>query len=337
MNTLYPFKFKPIYKQKVWGDDRLKTKLNKTDAPQICGESWEISALEGDVSVVSNGFLAGNNLQEIIEIYMDEVVGKANFEKFGIEFPLLIKFIDANEQLSIQVHPNDEMAKEKHHAYGKTEMWFILDAESSGKIIMGFNKKITRKDFEKAIDEGTFLEILNVEKELNRGDVFFIPAGRIHSIGKGVLVAEIQQTSDITYRLYDWERKGIDGKPRQLHKDLALEAIDYSYFSSYKTKYTKKVNQPNEVVNSKYFSVNYLKINKELNRDFNDYDTFVIYMAIDDEFYIKWEGKTEIVKKGETILIPASIPFFSILPAKNENTEILEIFTNNQKALTDEN
>ena len=333
---LYPLKFKPQYKVKVWGNSRIKEKLNRQDAPDKCGESWEISALEGDVSVVSNGFLSGNNLQEIIEVYMDDIVGKTVFDKYGIEFPLLIKFLDANEQLSIQVHPDDEMAKEKHHAYGKTEMWYVLDADTYAEIIMGFNRKVEREEFEKKLATNEFLELLNVEKNLKRGDVFYIPAGRIHSLGKGLLVAEIQQTSDITYRLYDWDRVGLDGKPRELHTDLALDAIDYSYFSSYKTEYSKDFDTENKVVNSKYFSVNYLNITKPFLRDFNEYDTFVIYMAIDKGFSIEHNGEKTEVKKGETVLVPAAIPMFTLVP-ENGQTEVLEIFINNKKTDKNEN
>ena len=333
---LYPLKFKPQYKVKVWGNNRLKEKLNKTDAPEMCGESWEISALEGDLSVVANGFLQGNNLQEVIEVYMDDVVGKQNFDKFGIEFPLLIKFLDANDQLSIQVHPDDELAKEKHHAYGKTEMWYVLDADSAAEIIMGFKKKVTKEEFEQKLKTKEFLDLLNVEKDLKRGDVFYIPAGRIHSIGKGILVAEIQQTSDITYRLYDWDRKGLDGKPRELHTELALEAIDYSYFSSYKTEYQKLENAPNKVVNSKYFSVNYLKLTNVLHRDFNEYDTFVVYMAIGGNFTISYNNEDVKVALGETVLIPAEIPQFKIIPESNE-TEILEVYIDNRKTSKNEN
>ncbi len=333
---LYPLKFKPIYKTKIWGNSRIKKHLNRTDAPEKCGESWEISTLQGDESIITNGFLAGNKLNEILEVYMDDLVGKTTFEKFGLEFPLLVKFLDAHEQLSIQVHPNDEIAKRRHHAYGKTEMWYVIEADPDAEIIMGFNEKVSKEQFFEALENREFLNMLNIEKKLKHGDAFFIPAGRIHSIGKGVLVAEIQQVSDITYRLYDWDRVGLDGKPRELHTEWAIDAIDYKHYSNYKTQYKKATNTPNSIVNSQYFSVNYLNITQPLIRDFNEYDTFVIYMAIDKPFTIKYEDGETTVIKGETLLVPASIPYYQIIP-QNDKTEILEIFINNKKNDTNEN
>lgn len=326
---LYPLKFQPIYKTKLWGGQKIAEKLNKQNIPPHCGESWEISCISDNVSIISNGFLKGNNLQEILEIYMADLIGKNNYEKFGNEFPLLIKYIDASQQLSIQVHPNDDLAKEHHHAYGKTEMWYILNAENDSVIITGFKEEITKEKFEKQIQNNQTTKSLNIEKDVKPSDVFFIPAGRIHSIGQGILLAEIQQTSDITYRVHDWNRKDMDGNLRPLHVNLALDAIDYSYFSSYKTPYDKETNTANKIVNSPFFTTNYLPINQELKRSFFIEDTFVIYMAISGNFLIKYGDFTEEVLHGETVLIPAEISDFSLVP-QNNIVEILEIYIYNK-------
>ncbi|MCF6358465.1 MAG: class I mannose-6-phosphate isomerase, partial [Draconibacterium sp.] len=237
MNGLYPLKFKPILLDKIWGGDRINTILNK-DLGELpnCGESWEISGVEGNISLVENGFLAGNNLQEIIEIYMGDLVGDSVFKKFGEEFPLLIKFIDAQQDLSIQVHPNDELSKKRHNAYGKTEMWYIIDAKEDALINSGFEGEVTKEQYLKYVEKGNLTDLLHFDKVVE-GDVFFIPAGRVHAIGKGVLVAEIQQTSDVTYRIFDYNRKDDKGNLRELHTKLAVDAIDFSYLEEYKTKY----------------------------------------------------------------------------------------------------
>jgi len=233
--SLYPLKFKPILKEKIWGGNNLSQLLNKKKTGKKIGESWEISGVDNNISIVSNGFLKGNNLQEVIEIYMNELVGDKIYDIFGTEFPLLIKFIDAQEDLSIQVHPNNNQAKEKHNAFGKTEIWYVLHAEKEAKLISGFSKELTKDLLHKHLINNTLEETLNYEK-VKTGDVFFIPSGRIHSIGKGIVVAEIQQTSDITYRLFDYNRLE-NGKLRELHTQDALDVIDFQRYNSYKTNY----------------------------------------------------------------------------------------------------
>jgi len=230
---LYPIRFSPIYKEKIWGGSRLKTILNKKITSDKIGESWEISAVQDNISLVENGFLEGNTLEEIISIYMGELVGEKIYEKFGIEFPLLFKFIDANDKLSIQVHPDNDLAKQRHQAYGKTEMWYVINAENDAEIIVGFNKEIDKYQYTKAVKENTLIKLLNKEK-VKKSDAFYIPSGRVHAIGKGVLLAEIQQTSDITYRIYDWDRKDANGQERELHTEWALDAIDYKFYKEYK-------------------------------------------------------------------------------------------------------
>lgn len=325
MNGLYPIKFKPIFHDKIWGGNRLRTKLNKDYGTlPNCGESWEISGVEDQVSVAENGFLAGNNLQELIEIYMGDLVGDKVYKRFGIEFPLLIKFIDANQDLSVQVHPNDELSKKRHNAYGKTEMWYVVDAEKGALINSGFNQDVNREKYLKYMEEGKLRDLLLYE-EVDPGDVFFIPAGRVHAIGKGVLVAEIQQTSDVTYRIFDYNRKDANGNERELHTELALDAIGFYYQDTYKTIYEKEKNKSSELVNCDYFTTNLLEFDKELEKDYHQLDSFIIYMNIDGEFEIEFEGGTEHVGKGETVLVPASLETFSLKPL-SASVRTLEIY-----------
>lgn len=325
MPGLYPLKFKPIFHEKIWGGNRLKSLLNKDfgDLPN-CGESWELSSVEGQISEISNGFLAENNLQELIEIYMGELVGDNVYKKFGIEFPLLIKFIDANDDLSIQVHPNDELSKKRHNAYGKTEMWYVVDAEDGALINSGFNQPVTREKYIEYLESGKLTDLLCYEKT-EPGDVFFIPAGRVHAIGKGVLVAEIQQTSDVTYRIYDYDRTDSEGKKRELHTELALDAIDFSYQEEYKTKYQVEKNKSSEVVSCEYFTTNILEFSEKLEKDYHQLDSFIIYMTLNGRFTIEYEGGKVEVEKGETVLIPASLESVRLNPL-TEETRLLEVF-----------
>ncbi|HPD94313.1 MAG: class I mannose-6-phosphate isomerase [Bacteroidales bacterium] len=323
---LYPMKFSPIYKERVWGADNLNKRLGKKIPSEIhnCGESWEISAVEGNVSVVSNGFLAGNALDELIEIYMGELVGDKVFEKFGVEFPLLIKLIDANDTLSIQVHPNDAVASERHHAYGKTEMWYVISAQSDAKIYCGFNRDLTAAEYKSALDSKSLKDVLNADK-VETGDVFYIPAGRVHAIGKGVMLAEIQQTSDVTYRIYDWDRVGLDGKPRELHTDLALDVIDFKKTENPKYKAPNLLNKTSELVHCPYFTVNRLRFNSPIKRDYALLDSFVIFLCVSGSVHIDYgqEQKVEVVK-GETVLIPAELSDITLYP--QGETIILETY-----------
>ncbi|HKJ78521.1 MAG TPA: type I phosphomannose isomerase catalytic subunit [Prolixibacteraceae bacterium] len=325
MSGLYPLKFKPVYLDKIWGGDRLKTILNKDfgNLPN-CGESWEISGVEGKISVVENGFLAGNNLQELMEIYMSDLVGDKVYEKYGIEFPLLIKFIDANADLSIQVHPNDELSKKRHGAYGKTEMWYVVNTENGALINSGFNQEVNREKYLNHLENGKLTNLLHYDKA-QPGDVFFIPAGRVHAIGKGTLVAEIQQTSDVTYRIYDYGRKDNEGKERELHTDLALDAIDFSYKNEYKTKYEAKLNKEVELVSCPYFTTNLFEFSQEVVQDYNKLDSFIIYMNLDGEFEIEYQGGRERINKGETVLVPANIEHYRLVPV-SEKVKTLEVY-----------
>ena len=325
MSGLYPIKFKPIFHEKIWGGKRMKTILNKDygDLPN-CGESWELSGVEGNISVVSNGFLAGNDLNEIIEIYMGDLVGDKVYEKFGNEFPLLIKFIDAKDDLSIQVHPDDKLSKERHNAYGKTEMWYVAGTEEGALINSGFNQEVSREKYLEYFNNGKLTDLLHFD-EAKVGDVFFIPAGRVHAIGKGCLVAEIQQTSDVTYRIFDYNRKDDKGNERELHTDLALDAIDFSYASEYKTSYELLANKAAELVNCPYFTTNILAFNEEIDKDYNNLDSFVIYMTMDGSFDIVTEEGTESIEMGETVLVPASLESLQLKP-KTASVKILEVY-----------
>lgn len=327
MTELYPIKFEPVLKDKIWGGNSLvKNYGKKADLSRLIGESWELSAIQDNLSVISNGFLAGNNIEEIIEVYMGDITGEAVFEKYGNEFPLLIKFIEAKQDLSVQVHPDDKIARERHNAYGKTEMWYILESEPSSKIYTGFTHPITKEIFSSALSERKLISLLNTET-IEYGDVFFTPAGRIHAIGAGTVLVEIQQTSDITYRIFDWDRKDNKGKSRDLHVDLALDVIDYK--AAGKNKITKELT-PDKTVNlvsCPYFHTNVLQFGSLIRKDYNIIDSFIIYICIAGEFIIHWEKGAEIVTKGETVLIPAMITNVVLEP--RQEAMVLEVFINN--------
>ena len=319
---LYPLKFHPILKKKIWGGEKLSYKSEQHE--QSIGESWEISAVEDNISVVVNGILADNDLQELIEVYMGALVGDHVYEKFGIEFPLLIKYIDANDDLSIQVHPDDETAKERHNAYGKTEMWYIVDAEKDASLIMGFNKETDKTEYLQALRSNELMNILNTEK-VKKGDSFFIPAGLVHAIGKGCFIAEIQQTSDITYRIYDYNRKDADGNTRELHTDLATDVIDYQYHPKHKVDYTPQDNKSVQLVKCPYFTTNLLTFDRDIEKEYIRLDSFVIYMCLQGKFTITTgECDPVVVTKGETVLIPACFKNLTLFP--DEVTKVLEIY-----------
>jgi mannose-6-phosphate isomerase len=326
MNQLYPLKFTPILKDVIWGGSKLKKELKKNKASDKCGESWEISGVNGNISVVENGFLAGNNLEELIEIYMGDLVGDMVYENFGTLFPLLIKFIDANDKLSIQVHPDDEMALEEHNCAGKTEMWYIIDHETEAELIVGFNKKVDTDTYINHLENNKLTDILNFEK-VSKGDVFYLPAGRIHAIGAGVLLAEIQQTSDITYRIFDWNRTDKEGNPRQLHTELALKAMDFNFYPDYKTHYQTTLNKTSNIIDSPYFFTNILQLDKPIEKDYILIDSFVIYICVEGNLTIcPEEGESISLSMGETLLIPAAIKNLSLEP--NSPSKIIEVYIN---------
>jgi len=322
---MYPLKFKPILKYRIWGGEKLTTLFNKGQKQSGIGESWEISGVDGDISVVSNGPLSGKNLKGLIEEYKGQLVGQKVYETFGNDFPILIKFIDAKTPLSIQVHPNNELAKERHNSFGKNEMWYIMDADDDAELIIGFNQKVSSKEYIKKLNEGRILELLNAEK-ISKGDTFYIPTGRIHAIGAGVLLAEIQQTSDVTYRIYDYNR--VDektGKQRELHTDLALDAIDYNLQDSYKTSYTLKENESSKLVYTPYFKTNIISVKGHLTKDYSTLDSFIIYMCVEGEVEIIHNKVIYSLEFGQTILLPAIIESVQI---KSDTARLLEVFLN---------
>ena len=321
-STLYPLKFKPILKDKIWGGPKLRDVLGK-NASDKAGESWEISGVEGDISVAENGFLAGNSLQDLAEIYMGDLLGDSIYERYGVEFPLLIKFIDAADFLSVQVHPDDALARERHNSYGKTEMWYIVESDK-GQLNAGFNRELDREQYLQHLNGGTLKEILNFEA-VAPGDIYFMPAGRVHAIGPGVLLAEIQQTSDVTYRIYDWDRTDDQGKPRELHTDLALDAIDFSFQKQYKTPYQALNNSTVNAVDSPFFTTSVIQLDRPVEKDLNLIDSFVIYMCMEGSAGITYgKGAVETIKKGETILIPAEIKNLALIPT--EASILLEVY-----------
>ena len=320
---LYPLKFEPILKDKIWGGTKLKSLFNKAAETDKLGESWELSGYENDESVVTNGFLAGNTLPELIEIYMGELIGDSIFDEYGLSFPLLFKLIDANENLSIQVHPGDEVAAERHNSYGKTEMWYVVDAEPGAELIIGFSEDCSRDEYLDALDEGRIEDLLQ-KVPVKKGDVFFTPAGLVHAIGKGVVVAEIQQSSDITYRIYDYKRVDDQGNERELHTEQALDVINFEASKEPKTVYTPLMNEVTPLVSCNYFTTNMLRFNKSIARQYAKIDSFVSYMCLDGNFVIEFGGEKTIVNKGDTILIPASIDELSLIP--DAEVTLLEVY-----------
>jgi mannose-6-phosphate isomerase len=314
MERLYPITFQTIFKDKLWGGQKIKTYLKKDfgDLPN-CGETWEVSGVKGNISIVDNGPLIGVDLASLIAEYKGQLVGNRVFAQYGNEFPLLIKFIDANQDLSIQVHPDDELAQERHNGFGKTEMWYVLQADPGSKLISGFNRELDKERYLNHFNQGTLLDILNQEDVFD-GDVFFLPAGRVHTIGKGLLIAEIQQTSDITYRIYDFDRVDADGNKRDLHVDEALDAIDFAHYEQYKTSYPEHRNRRNEVVKSNYFVTNKLKLDKCFDASLS-LDTFRIYICLDGAATIETPGGSLHLEKGQVTLIPASIEQVQIEPS----------------------
>jgi mannose-6-phosphate isomerase len=321
---LYPLKFHPIFKDKIWGGEKIRTILKKDYSPlPNCGESWEVSCHQNDVSIVKNGHLAGKDLKQITNEFKGQLLGHRVYNLFKEEFPLLIKFIDANEDLSIQVHPDDELAQNRHQSFGKTEMWYIIQADENAELISGFNQRIDKETYLRHFNEGTLMNILNKEKVFE-DDVFFIPAGRVHTLGKGLLLTEIQQSSDLTYRIYDFDRTDSSGKKRPLHIDLALDAIDYNYYAEYKTRYENKDNVPVEIVRSQYFTTNKMILNREMEKNIKSLDCFVIYICLDGKGSIKHHDEHFPVKLGDVILIPADASHYRLIP--DDHLKLLETY-----------
>ncbi|MDT0642644.1 type I phosphomannose isomerase catalytic subunit [Zunongwangia sp. F363] len=318
----YPLKFTPILKEKIWGGNKLKDILNKHSIVENLGESWEISGVAENVSVVENGDLRGTSLKKLIEEHKGKFVGEKIYEQFGDDFPLLIKFIDASTELSVQLHPNDRLAKKRHNSFGKTEMWYIMQADENAKINVGFKESINREEYLNALEANEITKLLNFE-EVKKGDSFFINTGKVHAIGAGVLLAEIQQTSDITYRIYDWDRVDADGNSRELHTALAIDAIDFERKDDFKLNYEKRLNESTNIAQCQYFTTNYLPVNGKVNKDYTKTDSFVIYMCVSGRAEIATKGNVETIQQGQTILIPANIEKVHI---QSKDCELLEVY-----------
>ena len=300
----YPLTFTPILKDRIWGGNKLKTYLNKPIVSETTGESWEISTVPGDISVVNSGVLKGKNINDIIDLYPNEILGKSVIARFGKQFPLLFKFIDAKEDLSIQLHPNDDLAKERHDSFGKTEMWYVMQADESARLVVGFKKDSNKEEYLKHLESKSLVALLN-ESPVKKGDVFFLETGTIHAIGAGVMVAEIQQTSDITYRIYDWDRVDVTGKGRELHTELALEAINYTATPA-KIEYTEEVNNSVPVVNCSYFITNIIAL-QDCFIWKRKKQAFTVFMCTNGQFEMVVNGEILRYNMGDTILIPAII------------------------------
>lgn len=302
MKSLYPLTFEPILKERIWGGTKLKTYLNKPISSAITGESWELSTVPNDISVVKNGFLSGKNVNELIELYPNEFLGSAVLKRFGTEFPLLFKFIDAKQDLSIQLHPNDELAKKRHNSFGKTEMWYVMQADANARLIVGFKEDSNPDEYKKALASNTLVSLLN-EVEVKAGDVFFLETGTIHAIGAGIVIAEIQQTSDITYRVYDFDRVDDKGNKRELHTELALEALNYNTTAAH-ISYESQVNISNKVVHCDYFKTNIIPLEDAYHWK-KTKEAFTVLMCTAGTFELTYNEQTTSYKVGDTILLPA--------------------------------
>ena len=325
MATLYPLKFTPILKDKIWGGNKIETILKHKISPlKNCGESWEISGIVDDESVVANGFLAENNLNELMEIYLTDLVGEKNYEKFGLGFPLLIKFIDAQDNLSVQVHPDDTFAQERYGQNGKTEMWHVIQADEGAGLYVGFNQKITAQQYLDAVENGTLEDYLKFYP-VKPGDTFMIPAGTVHAIGKGVLLAEIQQPSDITFRIYDWNRVDENGVGRELHTEEAFEAIHSERnLDDFQVHYKHEKNKTVTLVHSPYFNTNLLEMDMQVQKSLVNLDSFVIYICLEGSAFLVSSDSKERLETGEVVLIPAEIDQLQIIP--DPKAKLLEVY-----------
>ena len=300
------FKFEPLLKQTIWGGDKIVTFKHLESDLDSVGESWEISGVPGDESVVANGEYKGKTLNEVLAEMKDKLVGADNYKRFGDRFPLLIKFIDARQDLSIQVHPDDETAHRQGKPMGKTEMWYVMDSDENASLKVGLKKKITPEEYAQMVEDDTICDALGNYK-VKSGDCFFIPAGRIHAICSGSFIAEIQQTSDVTYRIYDYKRKDKNGNYRQLHTKEAAEAIDYTVLDNYRTEYTPVKNEATPLVSCPLFTTAVYDLTEPMTLDYTELDSFVILIALKGEGTILTSsGETFLFREGESVLLPAT-------------------------------
>lgn len=326
---LYPFLFQPNLHSVVWGGNLLRPYKGLDPSDEPIGESWEVSTVPSSTSIISNGEWKGRDLTSVIEENPDAILGKTVNEKYQGQLPLLVKFIDAKKDLSIQVHPNDEMAMREHGKMGKSEMWYVIKADEDAHLYAGFKQEITPYEYQKRIEDGTITEVL-ADHKVKSGDVFYLPAGRIHAICGGILLAEVQQSSDLTYRIFDYNRLGMDGKPRELHTELAAQALDYHVEDNYCTEYDEVSNKAVQIIDSPYFSVRVMEVSRPFHRNLKKYDSFIITMCIegDCKIHVHNTGEEFILKQGNSTLIPAAIADYEIIP-QYRTTRILDAFIDN--------
>lgn len=317
IQRLYPLTFEPLLKEVIWGGQDIRPFKGLAPNEQKIGESWEISHVDDNYSVVADGELKGINLDQLLQTYGERLVGHSVKARFGERFPLLIKFIDAQDNLSIQVHPDDELGMKRHNSFGKTEMWYVVKASPTAKLYSGFSIQSDPEDYVKRISEGTIMEAMQ-EYKVEAGNVFFLPAGRVHAIGAGCFVAEIQQTSNITYRIYDYDRTDASGNKRELHTEQAKDAIDYTLHADYRTHYTSQANTPTHLVSCRYFETDLLELTEPMERDWASLDSFVIYIVMEGSLTLRDDSGYSIeLHQGQTALIPAEATSVRLEPSPN--------------------
>lgn len=332
---LYPLLFEPNLHSVVWGGNQLRPYKGMETSNEPIGESWEVSAVPSSTSIISNGEWKGKDLISVVNEHPEAILGKAVNEKYQGKLPLLVKFIDAKRDLSIQVHPNDEMAMREHGKMGKSEMWYVIKADEGAHLYAGFKQEITPDEYQLRIVDGTITKVL-ADHKVKAGDVFYLPAGRVHAICGGIMLAEVQQSSDLTYRIYDYNRPGLDGKPRELHTELAAQALDYHVEASYRTEYSETSDKAVQIIDSLYFDVRVMEINKPMHRNLIKYDSFIITMCIegDCKIRVRSTGDEIILKQGYSTLIPAAIADYDVIPL-NGSSKVLDAFIDNKdKSLT---
>lgn len=327
---LYPLLFEPNLHSVVWGGKQLRPYKGLEPSDEPIGESWEVSAVPSSTSIVSNGAWKGKDLITAINEQPGSILGKKVNEKYHGKLPLLVKFIDAKLDLSIQVHPNDEMAMHEHGKMGKSEMWYVIKADEGAHLYAGFKQEITKDEYQQRIADGTITEVL-ADHQVKAGDVFYLPAGRVHAICGGILLAEVQQSSDVTYRIFDYNRLGMDGKPRELHTELAAKALDYHVEANYRTEYIDSANKATQIIDTPFFDVRVMEISKSFHRDLRKYDSFVISMCIEGDCKIRVRCTDEEItlKEGHSTLIPAAIADYDVIPL-TEKTRLLDAYIDNQ-------
>lgn len=327
---LYPLLFRPNMHSVVWGGERLCAYKGLAQMAEPIGESWEVSAVPSSTSIVSNGVFKGRDLISVIAEYPEAILGKAVNERYQGKLPLLVKFIDAKQDLSIQVHPNDEMAQREHGKMGKSEMWYVIRADEGAHLYAGFKTEISPEEYERRVADGSIVEVL-ADHSVKAGDVFYLPAGRVHAICGGILLAEVQQSSDVTYRIYDYNRPGMDGKPRELHTELAARALDYHVEENYRTDYIDSTNRATQIIDTPYFDVRVMEISKPFHRDLRKYDSFIISMCIEGscKISVRSTGYEILLRQGHSTLIPAAIADYDVVPLAG-TTRLLDAFIDNQ-------